>query len=653
MSLKLELPKLTDLKPRITVMGVGGAGGNAINNMITLGLDGVEFVAANTDAQALNASSAEQRLQLGINLTEGLGAGSKPEIGEAAAEEAIDDIRAQLSGSHMLFVACGMGGGTGTGAASVIARTSRDMGILTVGVVTLPFQFEGTPRRRVADAGIVELRKYVDTLLVIPNQNLFRIANDRTTFAEAFQLADQVLYAGVSCITDLIVKEGLINLDFADVRTVMANMGAAMMGTGEASGERRAVVAAEEAIANPLLDDASLKNARGLLLSIIGGPDMTLFEVDEAATRVREEVESDANIIVGAAFDPSLGDTVRVAIVAAGVDPDARQALVPSATPAWPEHRLTAPAAAAAVAPPAEAPFSAAQDATPPVAAENAPSEAFEPARGPQAPLAPPHEAAPLAAAAAVAAPNAPAHEAWTAHGSTPAQPVATSPAQPQPAPVAPAAPPVAASPHDAHEAAAAPAWRAPNDVMIEERRPSTAGSTATPASSAPANLVHSPAPHATAPATPAMSAPAFEPAPPEEVRRAAAMPPIDAFPTVGQRAYRANAAATATATESQRGEKSTDQTQSAAPVAEAPAKRSSFFGRFTGKRAQASAGPQQEAMTGQSSPSSPQTANSLPSDENNRSSSGMEVSEEPLQAASERSAQDAELPVFFNSGRR
>jgi cell division protein FtsZ len=319
MSIKLQLPKLTDLRPRINVIGVGGAGCNAINNMISAGLNGVEFVVANTDAQALAASSAEHRLQLGINLTEGLGAGSKPEIGEAAAEEAINEIRSQIAGSHMVFIAAGMGGGTGTGAAGVIARAAKELGILTVGIVTKPFHFEGARRMRIAEVGIAEIRKHVDTLIVIPNQNLFRVANEKTTFAEAFVLADQVLYSGVACIVDLIIKEGLINLDFADVRTVMSGMGSAVMGTGEASGENRASVAAEEAIANPLLDDVSLKGARGLLLSITGGRDLTLYEVDEAASRVRQEVDPEANIIVGATFDETLGDRVRVSIVASGM----------------------------------------------------------------------------------------------------------------------------------------------------------------------------------------------------------------------------------------------------------------------------------------------------------------------------------------------
>lgn len=319
MSIKLQLPKLVDIKPRLTVIGVGGAGCNAVNNMIAAGLQGVDFVVANTDAQSLAASSAEHRIQLGASLTEGLGAGSRPEIGEAAAEEAMDEIRSHVAGSHMVFIAAGMGGGTGTGAATVIARTARELGILTVGIVCKPFQFEGARRLRIADAGVQMLRQHVDTLIVIPNQNLFRVANERTTFAEAFVLADQVLYSGVACIVELVLKEGLINLDFADVKTVMSGMGTAMMGTGEATGDRRAILAAEEAIANPLLDDVTLKGAKGLLLSITGGRDMTLYEVDEAASRVRQEVDPDANIIVGATFDDNLGDRLRVSIVASGM----------------------------------------------------------------------------------------------------------------------------------------------------------------------------------------------------------------------------------------------------------------------------------------------------------------------------------------------
>ena len=339
MSIKLQLPKLSDLKPRINVIGVGGAGCNAINNMISAGLVGVEFVVANTDAQALALSTAEHRLQLGVNLTEGLGAGSKPEIGEAAAEEAIEEIRAQIAGSHMVFIAAGMGGGTGTGAAAVIARIAKEMGILVVGIVTKPFHFEGARRMRIAETGIAEIRKHVDTLIVIPNQNLFRVANEKTTFAEAFVLADQVLYSGVACIVDLIIKEGLINLDFADVRTVMSGMGSAVMGTGEASGDGRASIAAEEAIANPLLDDVSLKGAKGLLLSITGGRDLTLYEVDEAASRVRQEVDPEANIIVGATFDETLGDRVRVSIVASGMTRQGEPLPAPMPPPVDPRLR--------------------------------------------------------------------------------------------------------------------------------------------------------------------------------------------------------------------------------------------------------------------------------------------------------------------------
>ena len=291
MTINLTIPDIREMKPRITVFGVGGAGGNAVNNMITAGLQGVDFVVANTDAQALTMSKAERIVQMGAQVTEGLGAGSQPEVGRAAAEEVIDEIRDHLTGAHMVFVTAGMGGGTGTGAAPVIAKVARELGILTVGVVTKPFHFEGQRRMRFAEAGIVELQKVVDTLLIIPNQNLFRVANEKTTFADAFAMADQVLYSGVACITDLMVKEGLINLDFADVRAVMREMGKAMMGTGEASGEKRALTAAEAAIANPLIDDASMKGARGLLISITGGKDLTLYEVDEAATRIREEVD--------------------------------------------------------------------------------------------------------------------------------------------------------------------------------------------------------------------------------------------------------------------------------------------------------------------------------------------------------------------------
>jgi cell division protein FtsZ len=311
---------IREMKARIIVFGVGGAGGNAVNNMIASGLQGVEFIVANTDAQALAMSRAQRIMQMGAQVTQGLGAGSQPEVGRAAAEEAINVIRDHLSGANMVFVTAGMGGGTGTGAAPVIARTARELGILTIGVVTKPFHFEGQRRMRFAEAGIAELLKAVDTLLVIPNQNLFRVANEKTTFADAFALADQVLYSGVACISDLIVKEGLINLDFADVLSVMREKGKAMMGRGEASGAKRVLNAAVAAISNPLIEDPSIKRASGLIISITGGKDLMLFEVDEAATRIREEVDEDANIIVGATFDESLEGIVRVSVVATGID---------------------------------------------------------------------------------------------------------------------------------------------------------------------------------------------------------------------------------------------------------------------------------------------------------------------------------------------
>ncbi len=320
MSINLKIPDIRELKPRITVFGVGGAGGNAVNNMIAAGLQGVDFVVANTDAQALTTSRAERIIQMGVQATEGLGAGSQPDVGCTAAQEVLDEIRDHLAGAHMVFVTAGMGGGTGTGASPVVAKVAHDLGILTVGVVTKPFHFEGQRRMRLAEEGIKELQKTVDTLIIIPNQNLFRVANEKTTFADAFAMADQVLYSGVACITDLMVKEGLINLDFADVRTVMREMGKAMMGTGEASGEKRALRSAEAAICNPLIDDVSMRGARGVLISITGGKDLTLYEVDEAATRIREEVDPDANIIVGATFDESLDGIIRVSVVATGVD---------------------------------------------------------------------------------------------------------------------------------------------------------------------------------------------------------------------------------------------------------------------------------------------------------------------------------------------
>jgi cell division protein FtsZ len=315
-----DITDIREMKARIIVFGVGGAGGNAVNNMITTGLQGVDFIVANTDAQALTSSKARRIIQMGAQVTKGLGAGSQPEVGCAAAEEAINAIRDHLTGAHMVFVTAGMGGGTGTGAAPIIARIARELGILTIGVVTKPFHFEGRRRMRFAEAGIAELLKVVDTLLIIPNQNLFRVANEKTTFADAFALADQVLYSGVACISDLIVKEGLINLDFADVLSVMREKGKAMMGRGEASGEKRVLNAAVAAISNPLIEDPSIKRASGLIISITGGKDLMLFEVDEAATRIREEADPDANIIVGASFDESLEGIVRVSVVATGID---------------------------------------------------------------------------------------------------------------------------------------------------------------------------------------------------------------------------------------------------------------------------------------------------------------------------------------------
>ncbi|MEC7177008.1 MAG: cell division protein FtsZ [Pseudomonadota bacterium] len=322
MSIQLTVPPKRELKPRITVIGVGGAGGNAVNNMITAGLEGVDFVVANTDAQALANSKADRRIQIGAQLTEGLGAGSDPEVGRAAAEEAMAEIVDQIQGAHMAFVTAGMGGGTGTGAAAVIARACREQGILTIGVVTKPFEFEGPRRMRSADTGINALSKEVDTLIIIPNQNLFRVANEQTGFVEAFAIADEVLHSGVASVTDLMTKPGLINLDFADVRMVMNEMGKAMMGTGEADGPNRALEAAEAAIANPLLEDDSMQGASGVLINITGGQDMTLYEVDEAANRIKREVATDANIIIGAIYDDALAGVIRVSVVATGIDAD-------------------------------------------------------------------------------------------------------------------------------------------------------------------------------------------------------------------------------------------------------------------------------------------------------------------------------------------
>jgi cell division protein FtsZ len=418
MTLNLTIPihQHTDFSPRITVVGVGGGGTNAVNNMVAMGLDGVEFLVANTDAQSLVHSKADRRVQLGPHLTQGLGAGAKPEIGRAAAEEATEELARHLDGSHMVFVTAGMGGGTGTGAAPVIARMARERGILTVGVVTKPFDFEGPKRKKSADAGIEELQQFVDTLIVIPNQNLFRLANERTTFAEAFKMADNVLYMGVRGVTDLMVNPGLVNLDFADIRTVMAEMGKAMMGTGEAEGEDRAVKASEAAISNPLLEDTSMRGARGVLINITGGYDMTLFEVDEAANRIRKEVDEDANIIFGSSVDETMNGRLRVSVVATGIDARENRA---AARPKLVAMGGGAPVQAVATAQVAPAPAPAMRAPagfTPRVAAAPAPA-AMRPAQAYVAPqpvapapapaVAEPQPAAPAAEGPVVLAPQA------------------------------------------------------------------------------------------------------------------------------------------------------------------------------------------------------------------------------------------------------
>ncbi|SFP03021.1 cell division protein FtsZ [Tranquillimonas alkanivorans] len=363
MTLNLMMPQQDELKPRITVFGVGGAGGNAVNNMIEKQLDGVEFVVANTDAQALQQSLSQAKVQMGVKVTEGLGAGARPSVGAAAAEETIEEIVDHLAGAHMCFITAGMGGGTGTGAAPIIAQAARELGVLTVGVVTKPFQFEGTKRMRQAEEGVENLQKMVDTLIIIPNQNLFRLANEKTTFTDAFAMADDVLYQGVKGVTDLMVRPGLINLDFADVRAVMDEMGKAMMGTGEADGEDRAMQAAEKAIANPLLDEISLNGAKGVLINITGGHDLTLFELDEAANVIREKVDPDANIIVGSTLDETMEGRMRVSVVATGIDASAATHEVPV-----PRRRLAEPLPAAQMegeAPQAEAQTEAAQASEP------------------------------------------------------------------------------------------------------------------------------------------------------------------------------------------------------------------------------------------------------------------------------------------------
>jgi cell division protein FtsZ len=512
MAISLQAPDIRELKPHITVFGVGGAGGNAVNNMIESGLQGVEFVVANTDAQALTSSKATRIVQMGIAVTEGLGAGSQPDVGRAAAEEVIDEIRDQLSGAHMAFITAGMGGGTGTGAAPVIAQVAREMGILTVGVVTKPFQFEGSRRMRLAENGIMELQKSVDTLIVIPNQNLFRVANEKTTFADAFAMADQVLYSGVACITDLMVKEGLINLDFADVRAIMRGMGKAMMGTGEASGENRAMAAAEAAIANPLLDDVSMRGARGLLISITGGPDLTLYEVDEAATRIREEVDCEANIILGATFDEGLEGVIRVSVVATGIDYDV---LAESNEVTATEQRIAEVAERLR----AEARARAAQAA--------AQRSLVEPAR--QAAPAPAPVQAP--APAPVAAAPAPVE-------------AAPAPAQAEVAQQAPPQQPAARPQIPDMSAAIAEAVRAP--MQPASPQPAPLQSASMPAAQMPA--AHMPAAHMpAAPAPVAYDEPAhdgpFMPPQAERVARAPRMPRIDELPVPAQNQIRAHRA--------------------------------------------------------------------------------------------------------------
>ena len=368
MTLNLSMPGQQDLKPRITVFGVGGAGGNAVNNMIAKELDGVDFVVANTDAQALQQNAAQNRIQLGVKVTEGLGAGARPSVGSAAAEESIEQIVDHLAGSHMAFITAGMGGGTGTGAAPIIAQAARELGVLTVGVVTKPFQFEGAKRMRQAEEGVEALQKMVDTLIIIPNQNLFRLANEQTTFTEAFAMADDVLYQGVKGVTDLMVRPGIINLDFADVRSVMDEMGKAMMGTGEASGEDRAKHAAEKAIANPLLDEISLRGARGVLINITGSHDLTLFELDEAANEIREQVDPDANIIVGSTLDTEMEGLIRVSVVATGIDASEVQTDMPI-----PRRTMSAPLKPQAAAPVEPTPEPLALDET--VAVADAPAQ--------------------------------------------------------------------------------------------------------------------------------------------------------------------------------------------------------------------------------------------------------------------------------------
>jgi cell division protein FtsZ len=472
MTINLSLPQTeSEIKPRITVVGVGGAGGNAVNNMISAALEGVEFIVANTDSQALSQSLADRRVQLGITITQGLGAGARPEVGRQAAEEALPEILQLLDGANMVFVTAGMGGGTGTGAAPVIAAAAREQGILTIGVVTKPFHFEGRRRMQSAEQGITELEKVVDTLIVIPNQNLFKIANEKTTFADAFKMADDVLHMGVRGVTDLMVMPGLINLDFADIRTVMGEMGKAMMGTGEAEGPDRSRVAAESAISNPLLEDHSMKGAKGVLINITGGLDMTLHEVDEAANRIREEVDGDANIIFGSTFDATMDGRMRVSVVATGIAAMAAQQPAPNYLSLDMNRPMQTgqPALSRPVAPPMG------RVAMPAAAAAPAPAM-------PSAPVAPPVAVAPPAPPVAAAAPAAPIMASMPtpapAYEAPVEEPVMMAP-QVEAAPVAQAPVPVPA-PVVAAPVAAAPAPAAPQRPLVDENdwrvsRPSTA----------------------------------------------------------------------------------------------------------------------------------------------------------------------------------
>ncbi|MFA5950987.1 MAG: cell division protein FtsZ [Hyphomicrobium sp.] len=606
MSIRGQLPKFSDVRPKLTVVGVGGAGCNAVNNMIASGLEGVDFVVANTDAQALASSAAEHRLQLGANLTEGLGAGSRPEIGEAAAEEAIEDIRKQVAGSHMVFIAAGMGGGTGTGAASVIARIARELGILTVGVVTKPFLFEGARRMRIAEAGVAELRNFVDTLIVIPNQNLFRIASEKTTFAEAFVMADQVLYSGVACIVDLIIKEGLINLDFADVRTVMSGMGSAMMGTGEATGERRATLAAEEAISNPLIDDVSLRGAKGLLLSITGGANLTLYEVDEAASRVRQEVDPEANIIVGATYDPSLGERVRVSIVASGMSRAGEAERAPPApADAW--IRGTRPAA------PQEPP----ERMQPNTQTRSAPSQQTRQA------------SAPLPS---VSATQTPSRERLASVDDMQRRLTEALQFAPRAAAAAPnygASPPpngqFAPAPRDDGRSRGKEAWRAAGNVTIEDGPPQL-------------SISHAPPPLPQAYEMPREQTDGFMPAPPSDIRRGAnRIPDLNEFPQVGQRAYRAVEGAS-----NERGGSVNDAQMR--PSSGAP-RRLGLFERLAGRVLGESDSPGRQGAHA--------TSNHIDRTRNNSHSENQhfEPADRPDDLGHDEK-QDVEMPMFFNRRR-